>query len=383
MTPVSFSLPAGATVALLSLALAACGGSDAATSPAAPAAKEVGVLAVQSEAVNLTTELAGRTVASEVSEVRPQVGGIVTKRLFEEGSDVKAGQPLFQIEPAVYQANADQAGANVALAEASVAAARLRAERYAALVKIEGVSQQEADDAKAAYNQAVATVAANKAALAAARTNLKFTTVTAPIAGRIGRSAVTRGALVTASQATPLTTIQQFDPMYVDVTQSSGDYLALRRALADGKIEAAAATVSLKLNDGSTYARQGKLQFSDIAVDEATGTVTLRAAFPNPERQLLPGMYVRAVVAQGVQQNAMLVPQGAVSRTPQGGATTLVVNAQGKVEQRDLAVARAVGNRWLVTSGLKPGERVVVDGLQGLRPGMTVVPTEAALAVKG
>jgi len=341
-------------------------------------APEVGIFTVKPEAVTLTTELAGRTNPSEVSEVRPQVSGIITERLFKEGSFVKAGQPLYRINPVLYEAAANQAKANIATAQATLAANKQKAERYAQLIKIEGVSQQEVDDARAAYRQSLAEVEANRAAFAAAETNLAYTTVTAPISGRVGRSSVTKGALVTASQADPLAKIQKLDPIYVDLTQSGDDYLALRRALSSGGVAPSSAEVRLRFNDGTSYPQTGRLAFADIDVDETTGTVTLRATFPNPQGMLLPGMYVRAIVTQGVKREAMLVPQGGVTRDPTGNATALVVGKDNRVEQRALTLGRAIGNRWLVTGGLKAGDRLIVDGLQNIRVGMTVKPVAAS-----
>ncbi len=361
----------------LLLVVAAC---EKPPAPPAPP-KQVGFMMVSQVPLVLNTELAGRTVASEVSEVRPQVGGLVTERLFKEGSTIAAGQPLFQIEPATYKAAADQAQANVALAQAAATAARLLAERYADLIKIEGVSQQEVDDAAAAYAQAAATVKANQAALAAARTNLKFTTVTAPIDGRIGRSTVTRGALVTANQEVALAKIQQIDPMFVDLSLSSRDYTALRKAAKSGGLDRTQIQVALIQEDGSAYGEKGSLEFSDIDVNEATGSVSLRASFANPSRQLLPGMYVRATV--GIPSTGILVPQNAISRNPKGEATGWVVLADKKVELRQLKADRAVGNQWLITSGLKPGDQLIVEGLQGLRADAKVEPvavTPAAAA---
>ncbi|MGQ0700429.1 MAG: efflux RND transporter periplasmic adaptor subunit [Panacagrimonas sp.] len=358
----------------LSLVLSACEEPPAPVTPA----KQVGVLTVRQEPLLLTTELAGRTVASEVSEVRPQVGGLVTARLFKEGSTVKSGQPLFEIEPATFQAAADQARANVALAEAAATAARLQAERYADLIQIEGVSQQEVDDAQAQFQQASATVKANQAALSAARTNLKFTTVTAPIEGRIGRSSVTRGALVTANQDVALAKIQQIDPMFVDLSMSSGDYMALRKAAVAGGLDRSQIKVALLLDDGSAYGEAGSLEFSDIDVNEATGSVSLRASFPNPSRQLLPGLYVRATV--GMPATGIQVPQSAVSRNPKGEATAWFLQADNKVESRKLTADRAIGNQWLITAGLREGDRLIVEGLQGLRAGATVEPTEVKRA---
>lgn len=357
------------------LALSAC---SAPPTPASKSAPVVSVLTLQPETLALETELAGRTVASEESEVRPQVEGVLLKRLFTEGETVKAGQPLFQIEPTLYQAASNEARANLATAEAALASARLQAQRYQVLGKSQLIAQQEVDDADAAYKQAAANAEASRAALDTARTRLRFATVTAPITGRVGRALFTPGALVTSGQADPLARIQKLDPMNVDINQSSTDYLALRRAVAAGGVQPAATPVRLKLADGSDYAVPGTLEFADIDVDQATGSITLRARFPNPDGTLLPGMYVRALVGQGVRQQALLVPQAAVDRTPRGEAQAWVVGADGVVHQRQFTTVRAVGNRWLVAEGLKSGERIVTGGRQNLRDGLKVSIKQAA-----
>ncbi|HQR54485.1 MAG TPA: efflux RND transporter periplasmic adaptor subunit [Burkholderiaceae bacterium] len=375
---------AGRVVAgLATLLLAACGQAGP-TEPgkkgggAAPA-PEVNVVTVQPQQVVLTTELAGRTSAYQVAEVRPQVGGILKERLFREGSEVKAGQPLYRIEPSTFEAEVERVQAALVKAEANIATTKLRAERYAELVKINAVSQQAYDDAEVAHKQAVADVAAAKAALQSAKIALGFTTVTAPISGRIGRSSVTQGALVTANQASALATIQRLDPIYVDVTQSSAELLQLRRDLESGALKSAGpdqAGVKLLLEDGTPYARQGKLQFSEVSVDPASGSVTLRAIFPNPRQQLLPGMYVRAVLDAGVRDSALLVPQEAVTRDPKGSASAMIVAADGTVQPRMLKTERTVGRYWLVSEGLAAGDRVIVEGLQKVRPGAAVRPVE-------
>ncbi len=360
------------------LAFAGCKGGGKAP---APAAKTVEVVTLQPQSVPLSVELAGRTVASEESEVRPQVSGILRQRLFEEGATVRAGQPLFQIEPTLYQAAANQAQANLANVEATLAAATLRAERYRTLGKTRLAAQQDVDDAQAAYKQALASRDAQRAALDTARTQLRFATVLAPIGGRIGRARVTPGALVTANQTDAIAKIQQLDPMNVDITQSGNQFLALRRAIAAGGVQPASTQVRLTLSDGTAYPLPGTLEFADLDVEETTGAVTLRARFPNPDAQLLPGMYVRALVGQGVRQQALLVPQAAVDRTPRGEAVAWVVGADDVVRQREFTTLRAVGDRWLVGDGLKPGERVVVAGRQGLSDGAKVtVKTAAATA---
>lgn len=343
---------------------------------------EVGVVTLQAAPVALTTELPGRTTPFEISDVRPQVGGVIRERPFVEGAEVKAGQVLYRIEPAPFQAAYDQAKAQLASAQANLTTTRLKAERYADLVKINGVSKQDYDDAAAAAQQAAAAVAQQKAAVEAARINLGWATITAPIAGHVGVSTVTKGALVTPGQTTALTTIQRLDPIYVDVTQSSNDLLKLRQALEAGRIAGAAGvSVRLRLEDGSLYPLEGKLQFTDVTVDPATGAVTLRALFPNPRGLLLPGMYVRAEVAQGLAPQGVLAPQQGISRDEKGLPTAMVVDAQGRAEQRDVQTERAVGNQWLIRSGLKPGDRLIVEGLQKVKPGAPVRATTAHLTL--
>jgi len=364
------------------IAVAACGKSEA-PAPAGSAAPQVGVVVVQPHRVAITTELPGRTAATLVAEVRPQVTGIVQARRFTEGGEVKAGQVLYQIDPATYRAAHDSARASLARAEASLQTARLKAQRFKELVAIKAVSQQEADDAAAALQQGDADVAAARAAVESARINLGYTAVTSPISGRIGKSTVTEGALVTANQATALATVQKLDPVYVDVTQSSGSVLRLRRAFASGTLQRAsdtAARVKLLLEDGTPYPLEGKLQFTDVTVEPSTGAIVLRALFPNPKGELLPGMYVRAIIEEGVRDNAITVPQQAVTRDSKGDATALVVGADGKVEQRRLQTARTLGDDWLIDDGIKAGDRVIVDNLQRVRPGVQVQPVERAIA---
>lgn len=365
-------------LAVLVTALSGCGQDH----PAAGSAPEpeATVVTIQPRPTTLSAVLPGRTSALLVSEVRPQVGGIIQKRLFREGADVKAGEALYQIDPASYQAAFDSAKAALAKAEAAVEPARLKAERYADLVQTNGVSRQDNDDAQAAYKQYVAEVAAARAALETARINLGYTRITAPISGRIGRSSVTPGALVTANQTDALATVQQNDPVYVDVTQSTGDLLRLKRALAEGRLRKAGtdgARVKLLFEDGSAYPLEGTLQFSDITVDANTSVVTLRALFPNPKQDLLPGLYVRAVLEEGVNERAILVPQAAVSRDSKGNPTVLLANADNVVERRSITVDRVVGGDWLVRDGLAEGDRVIVEGLQKVRPGGKVRATEA------
>jgi membrane fusion protein (multidrug efflux system) len=337
---------------------------------------EVTVVTVNPEKVSLKTELSGRTTASLTSEVRPQITGIIRARTFEEGAKVKQGQVLYQIDPAQYRAAYEGARADLASATASLEAAKLRDERYAALTKVEGVSKQEADDARLAHQTAIAAVAQKTAALEAARLNLSYTSIVAPISGHIGKSSVTAGALVTANQPTPLATIRALDPIYVDLTESTEQRLRLRAQVGSGALQAGSTTVKLILPDGTTYAHDGTLEFAEVAVDEATGTVTLRAKFPNPEDTLLPGMYVRATLDEAVDQNAILVPEQGVTHDAKGNAMAMVVGKDGKVEPRVLVADRTVGNRWLVEKGLAPGDQVIVEGLNKAFPGSTVHANE-------
>lgn len=355
---------------------------------AAKPAPEVGVVVMASEPVTLTMELSGRISPQMVAEVRPQVGGLIQKRLFTEGSDVKAGETLYQIDPATYQAALNSAKAAMAKSEANVFTIRQKTDRYKQLVAINAVSRQEYDDATAALKQGEADIDATKAALETARINLAYTRITAPISGRIGRSTVTSGALVTANQTAALATIQQLDSVYVDVTQSSADLLRLKRNLASGELKnntPSQAKVQLLLEDGSAYPLEGTLKFSEVTVDQTTGSVTLRAQFPNPNHLLLPGMFVRGLVQEGVREQVMLVPQRGVTRDPAGNAVALVAGEKDVVERRILKTERAVGDAWLVTDGLKTGERVIVEGIQRVRPGATVkvVPFDAKAAAPG
>ena len=358
---------------LLSLTLLACeeGGKGA---PGSSGPREVVIIKLEPRREVYTTALAGRIASFQVAEVRPQVGGILQQRLFTEGADVKAGQALYQIDPATYEAALDSAQAALMKAEANVTPARLKAERFRELLAIKAVSKQEYDDAQAAFKQAEADVAVNRAAVKTARINLEYTKVRSPISGRIGKSAFTPGALVTANQAQALTSVRQLDPVYVDITQSSQDLLRLRAQFTNGELRSAAeeAPVRLKLENGAMYPHEGRLQFTDVSVDESTGMVSLRALFPTPEHILLPGMYVRAVIAEGVDENALLVPQRALRRDPKGQASVLLVDGGGKVDVRLVDVGRTVGDSWQVLSGLKPGDRVIVEGGQNVRPGMSV-----------
>jgi len=350
-----------------------CGKKPPVSPPSGP--PEVGVVVIAPQRVTLTTELPGRTSAHLIAEVRPQVGGIIEKRLFTEGSDVKVGQVLYQIDPATYRAAFASARAAQARSEATLVPARLKEQRFRDLVKIKAVSQQDYDDANAALMQAEADLASSKAAVETARINLAYTRVTAPISGRIGRSSVTDGALVTASQPAALATIQQLGSMYVDVTQSSAEMLRLKQNLASGLLNnnmPAQARVRLLLEDGSSYPLPGILKFSDVTVDQSTGSITLRAVFPNPKQVLLPGMFVRAILEEGVNEQAILVPQRGVTRKPDGNAAVMVVNNQEKVEQRVIKVARTVGDNWLVSEGLKAGDRVILEGIQKAKPGTPV-----------
>lgn len=357
---------------LLSLMLLACEEGGKGT-PGSSGPREVVIIKLEPRREVYTTALAGRIASFQVAEVRPQVGGILQQRLFTEGADVKAGQALYQIDPATYEAALDSAQAALMKAEANVTPARLKAERFRELLAIKAVSKQEYDDAQAAFKQAEADVAVNRAAVKTARINLEYTKVRSPISGRIGKSAFTPGALVTANQAQALTSVRQLDPVYVDITQSSQDLLRLRAQFTNGELRSAAeeAPVRLKLENGAMYPHEGRLQFTDVSVDESTGMVSLRALFPNPEHILLPGMYVRAVIAEGVDENALLVPQRALRRDPKGQASVLLVDG-GKVDVRLVDVGRTVGDSWQVLSGLKPGDRVIVEGGQNVRPGMSV-----------
>ncbi|KRI81625.1 multidrug efflux RND transporter periplasmic adaptor subunit AdeD [Acinetobacter pittii] len=343
--------------------------------PAPKNIQQVGTITIKPETIESNYQLAGRTVASEISQVRPQVNGVVIEQLFKEGTQVNKGQPLYKIDSSLYRDSVDEAAGNLALAKATVNSTRLQAERYKELIKVNGVSQQELDNAQSAYEQAKATVAVNEAVLKTARTNLRYTQVSAPISGRIGRSSITRGALVTSAQTDPLATIQKLDPMYVDLTQSSDEYMALRKQLTENGIKPTELSVRLKLENGTNYAEQGTFKFSDVAVDEATGSVTLRAAFPNPNNALLPGLYVRAELGTGTRPNSVLIPQGALFRDAEGNPLVWIVGKDNKAEQRKITLGSAIDNRWLVTSGLKAGDQVIVDGLQGLSAGMTIEPT--------
>lgn len=365
---------AGASGALL----AACGGEAA---PPAMPTPEVTVVTLKAQPVPLTRELAGRTVPFLVAEVRPQATGIVKQRLFEEGSLVKAGEVLYQLDDASYRAARDAAAANLARAKASATSARLAAERSTELVAAKLVSQQDHERTIAAAAEAQADVAAYQAALQSAEVNLGYTRIVAPISGRAGKSSVTQGALVTANQDAPLVTVQQLDPIYVDLAQSSSELLQLRRDMEAGKVEAAEGVAAkILLEDGSPYAEPGRLEFTDVTVDPSTGSYALRVRVPNPGNLLLPGMYVRAVVELGTRPDGVLAPQQGISRDPKGNATAMVVTPEGKVEARVVQASRTIGDQWLVDGGLAAGDRVIIEGLQKVQPGGNATAVEAGAA---
>lgn len=363
-----------AVVLMLSGSLALTGCDDKQDQQGGQQMPEVGVVTLKTEPLQITTELPGRTVAYRIAEVRPQVSGIILKRNFVEGSDIEAGVSLYQIDPATYQATYDSAKGDLAKAQAAANIAELTVKRYQKLLGTQYISKQEYDQALADAQQATAAVVAAKAAVETARINLAYTKVTSPISGRIGKSSVTKGALVQNGQASALATVQQLDPIYVDVTQSSNDFLRLKQELANGSLkqENGKAKVDLVTSDGIKFPQSGTLEFSDVTVDQTTGSITLRAIFPNPDHTLLPGMFVRARLQEGTKPTALLVPQQGVTRTPRGDATVLVVGADNKVETRQIVASQAIGDKWLVTDGLKAGDRVVVSGLQKVRPGAQV-----------
>ena len=363
-----------ATAILIALTLAGCSkGNDAPKK----APVEAGYVVVKSESVAIPVTLSGRTSAFEMSEVRPQVSGVIRARLFTEGTIVRAGQTLYQIDASVYRASAAVAKANLQSAEAARTATAAKAARYRPLAAMEAISKQDYSDAAAAARQAAASVAQNRAQLGAAQINLRFTRVPAPISGRIGRSLVTTGGLVTADQTNPLTTIQRLDPIYVDIQQSSADLLALRRSLAQAGVAASSTSVKLMLEDGSSYGYGGTLQFAEAMVDPNTGTVTLRARFPNPQGLLLPGMYVRAELSQATLKDAILVPQAGISRDVRGRATVYLVGPGNKALRTTVTADRTIGDKWLVTAGLKQGDRVIVEGLGKIRPNAGITPVVA------
>jgi len=334
---------------------------------------ELGVFTVVAEPADLTMELVGRATPYRIAEVRPQVGGIIKSREFQEGGEITAGQPLYLIDPARYEAARDSAEAALVRARATRERAEKKAERYGDLLKNKAGSLEQFDDAQAALKESAADVQVAAADLTKARIELEYTRITSPIDGQIGRSTVTQGALVTANQAQALATVQQLDPIYVDLTQSAAQQLRLRRALEDGSLrrsEDGQPKATLILEDGSTYPHEGRLAFSEVSVDQGTGTVTLRATFPNPDHVLLPGMFVRAQVEEGTRQEAILVPQQGIQRDRQGQAVALVLNEEDLVEQRRVETDRALGSRWLINEGLKPGDRLIVEGVQKAKPGI-------------
>ena len=356
------------------LALVACGKKDAAPSQPPPA---ITYVTLKPQTVTLTRELTGRADAWQQADVRPQVTGIVERLLFVEGGMVRAGQTLYQLDQTSYRANANSANASIMSAEANLVSARKNAIRSAELVKVDAISKQDNDNAQAALREAEAALHSARASLQSANVPLGYTRVTAPISGRIGRSSVTRGALVTASQATALAVIQDTDPMYVEINQSATELLQLRREVQNGSLQGTdTVPVTIKLDDGSTFAHQGKLSFAEELVDPSTGAVAIRVIVPNPDQVLLPGMFVRAVVANGERQNAILAPQQGITRDPRGNATAMVVDAQGKVEVRQVKVNTTVGDKWLVDGGLKAGDKLIVEGLQKIKPGSQVKAVE-------
>lgn len=358
---------------LLPLLLAACSSDN--QPPKRPEA-EVGYVLLQSEAIPSTEVLNGRVVSTMTAEIRPQVTGIIQKRLFAEGAQVKAGDVLYQIDAATYQSTLDQATAALANAQATVSAAKLKSERYDELLAIEGISKQDADDAKVTYLQALAAVEQSKAAVKLAKINLNYTTIKAPISGRIGISTITAGALVTANQTEALAVIRVLNPINVDLTQSSTELLRLKKAISAGAGAAGSKTIQLILPDGSYYNQTGTLKFSEIAVDESTDMVTLRAEFANASQTLLPGMFVRAEIDQMVSNNAILAPQQAITRNPKGDATAMVLSRNNSVEERTVVADKAIADKWVITSGLKPGDKIIVEGLNKIKVGDTVKPVD-------
>ena len=387
MTPPLAKSRATVAAAAVALLLTACGSGDPKASsgrggPGAGGPTTVGFVVVQQGSAPLEQNLPGRIAAYQVSEVRPQVSGVIQRRLFREGSVVRQGQTLYQIDPSVYNAQAAQASANLQSARAQAEAARTLASRYRPLVQQEAISKQDYTNAVAQARQADASVAQNAAALRSAQINQRFTRVPAPITGRIGLSTVTEGALVTANQTDALTTITRLDPVFVDIQESAADLLALRRALSQGGVVPTSATVRLKLPDGSDYGYTGKVQFSQVVVDQSTGTVTLRAVFPNPQSMLLPGMFVNAQFAQAVDTSAFLVPQQAITRDPQGNATLFVVGAGNRAVQRTVVAERTQGAYWVVTQGLAAGEKVITQGTGNLKDGAPIKPVPATAPQK-
>lgn len=363
-----------------SLVLTGCDNKESQQAGQQQQAPEVGITTLKSAPLKITTDLPGRTSSFRIAEVRPQVSGIILKRNFVEGSDIKAGESLYQIDPATYQAAYSSAKGDLAQAQANAQIAALTVKRYKPLLGTKYISQQDYDTAMATQSQTAAAVQAAQATVETARINLAYTRVTSPISGRIGKSSVTEGALVANAQTTALATVQQLDPIYVDVTQSSEDFMRLRDELNTGKLQQTngKAEVKLLMQNGSEYAQSGTLEFSDVTVDETTGSITLRAVFPNPDHSLLPGMFVRARLDEGTNPNALLVPQQGITRSPTGQATAMVVGADNKVEVRNLTADQAFGDKWLVSAGLKDGDRVIVTGLQRVKPGIAVTPQEVS-----
>lgn len=364
-----------------SVALTGCDQAADSQQASAPQVVPVGVITLKSQALTLKKELPGRISAFQIAQIRPQVSGIVQSRLFTEGAQVKKGQSLYQIDPATFEADLAASEAAVARAEASIASTKSKASRYSELLKIKAVSQQDFDEADAAQKQAQAELLTAKAQLKSAQINLDYSHVSSPISGQISKSNVTVGALVSANQTTALATVTQLDPIYVDLTQSSNELTQLKKAISSGALSVdsqAQTEVELQMEDGSTYPLKGTLQFSEVTVDPSTGSVTLRAKFPNPDKLLLPGMYARAAVVEGVKQDAILVPQRGVSRNTKGEPTAMVVSKENTVESRVLKVDRTIGSNWLVTDGLSDGDQVIVEGLQKIRPGAPVNPSEVS-----
>ena len=364
---------------LVSALLVACGSEKPTNGPPPPAAVPVSVVTLKAANVTLTRELPGRVAPSVVAEVRPQVSGVVQSRLFQEGGLIKAGQPLYQLDDATYRADYNSAQATLARAEATLRAAQLTARRSTELAKIQAISVQDNENAIAALRQAEADVGVSKAALESRRVVLDHARISSPIGGRIGKSSVTQGALVTAAQATPLAVVQKLDPVFIDLSQSSGELLQLRQELATGKLQQSTVPVTILLEDGSQYQHPGRLAFSELTVDPSTGSFALRVVAPNPDNLLLPGAYVRAVVGNGQRRDGLLVPQTAIARDPKGNATALVVK-DGKVESRAVQVSRTLDDQWLVDGGLTAGEQVIVEGVQKVKPGAAVTATEAVPA---
>ncbi len=361
--------------------VAGCSKKDA--PPPAPPPSAVTVVTLKAEPVTLTRELPGRVNAFLIAEVRPQVSGIIKQQLFTEGSQVKAGQPLYQLDDASYRANYASAKAALTRAQATLKSAQLSARRSAELVRIDAISKQDDENAAAALAQAQADVAAAEASLQSSGVTLGYARITSPINGRIGKSTVTQGALVTANQPAPMATVQRLDKVYIDLTQSSSELLQLRKELTAGTLNRSGdLPVQILLEDGSRYQHPGKLAFTDVTVDPTTGSYSLRIAVPNPDNLLLPGTYVRALVGSGTRQNALLVPQQGITRDPKGNATAMVVNQEGKVEPRAVQVTRTIGDKWLIDGGLAAGDRVIIEGLQKIGPGAPVTVTEAAPAAK-